>query len=55
MGSQDISSKDNSIHGVICRKDGERVTVTIGEDDTDPVAMVSDLLPQSQRFLDSRL
>ena len=34
-----------AIHGVICRKDGERVTVTIGEDDTDPVVMVSDLLP----------
>ena len=34
-----------AIHGVICRKDGEKVTVTIGEDDTDPVVMVSDLLP----------
>ena len=34
-----------AIHGVICRKDGSSVTVTIGEDDTDPVLMVSDLLP----------
>ena len=34
-----------AIHGVVCRKDGEKVTVTIGEDDTDPVVMVSDLLP----------
>ena len=34
-----------AIHGVVCRKDGERVTITIGEDDTDPVVMVSDLLP----------
>ena len=34
-----------AIHGVVCRKDGEKVTITIGEDDTDPVVMVSDLLP----------
>ena len=34
-----------AIHGVICRKDGTTVTVTIGEDDNDPVLMISDLLP----------
>ena len=34
-----------ALHGIICRKDGTSVTVTIGEDDTDPVLMVSDLLP----------
>ena len=33
-----------AIHGVVFRKDGTRVTVTIGEEDTDPVFMVSDLL-----------
>ena len=33
-----------AIHGVVYRKDGEVVTVTIGEDDNDPVLMVSDLL-----------
>ena len=33
-----------AIHGVVCRKDGTVVTVTIGEDDNDPVFMVSDLL-----------
>ena len=33
-----------ALHGVICRSDGSRVTVTIGEDDNDPVLMVSDLL-----------
>ena len=33
-----------AIHGVVCRKDGSTVTVTIGEDDTDPVLCVSDLL-----------
>ncbi len=34
-----------AIHGVVCRKDGTSVTVTIGEDDADPILMVSDLLP----------
>jgi len=33
-----------ALHGVVCRKDGTTVTVTIGEDDNDPVLMVSDLL-----------
>ncbi len=33
-----------ALHGVVCRADGSRVTVTIGEDETDPVLMVSDLL-----------
>ena len=33
-----------ALHGVVCRKDGKTVTVTIGEDDTDPVLVVSDLL-----------
>ncbi|MBR7122288.1 MAG: aminopeptidase [Oscillospiraceae bacterium] len=33
-----------AIHGVVCRKDGTTVTVTIGEADTDPVLVVSDLL-----------
>ena len=34
-----------AIHGVVFRQDGSLVTVTIGEDDNDPVLMVSDLLP----------
>ena len=33
-----------ALHGVVYRKDGTMVTVTIGEDDNDPVLMVSDLL-----------
>ncbi len=33
-----------ALHGVVCKKDGNSVTVTIGEDDNDPVLMVSDLL-----------
>ena len=33
-----------ALHGVVCKKDGTCVTVTIGEDGNDPVLMVSDLL-----------
>ena len=33
-----------AIHGVVCRRDGSRVTVTIGEDESDPILVVSDLL-----------
>lgn len=33
-----------AIHGVVCRKDGTSVTVTIGEEETDPILVVSDLL-----------
>ena len=33
-----------ALHGVVCKKDGTTVTVTVGEDDSDPVLMVSDLL-----------
>ena len=33
-----------AIHGVVYLKDGSVVTVTVGEDDNDPVLMVSDLL-----------
>ena len=33
-----------AIHGVVCRRDGSRVTVTIGEDPSDPIVMVTDLL-----------
>ena len=34
-----------AIHGVVCKKDGTTVNVVIGEDDNDPVLMISDLLP----------
>ena len=33
-----------ALHGVVYRKDGTVVTVTIGEDDNDPILMISDLL-----------
>lgn len=34
-----------SLHGVIIKADGSKVTVNIGEDENDPVFCVSDLLP----------
>ena len=33
-----------ALHGVVCKKDGTTVTITIGEDDKDPILVVSDLL-----------
>ena len=33
-----------AIHGVVYRKDGSVITVTIGEDENDPVLMITDLL-----------
>jgi aspartyl aminopeptidase len=34
-----------ALHGVVCRRDGTSVTVTIGEDESDPILMITDLLP----------
>ena len=34
-----------ALHGVVCRKDGTTVNITIGEDAEDPILMISDLLP----------
>ena len=34
-----------ALHGVIVKKDGTTVNVTIGEDDTDPIFYINDLLP----------
>ena len=34
-----------AIHGVVCKKDGSLVEVRIGEDPTDPVFCITDLLP----------
>ena len=33
-----------ALHGVVYRKEGSLVTVTIGEDENDPILMISDLL-----------
>lgn len=45
-----------ALHGVVCKTDGTKVTVKIGEDANDPKLVISDLLPhlaakQSQRTL----
>lgn len=34
-----------AIHGVVILADGKKVNITIGEDDNDPVFVISDLLP----------
>ena len=34
-----------ALHGVICRADGKKIDVCIGEDAHDPVLVISDLLP----------
>mgnify|MGYP004468310085 FL=1 len=34
-----------SLHGVIVKKDGEKITVNIGEDENDPIFTITDLLP----------
>ncbi len=34
-----------ALHGVVYRKDGTVVTVNVGEDESDPILMISDLLP----------
>ena len=38
-------ARNLAIHGVVCKKDGVTVEVQIGEDDTDPVLCITDLLP----------
>jgi aspartyl aminopeptidase len=34
-----------SIHGVVVKANGEKVNINIGEDDTDPIFTITDLLP----------
>lgn len=34
-----------AIHGVVCKKDGTSVKIVIGEEDSDPVFCISDILP----------
>lgn len=38
-------SKPLALHGVVVKKDGTRINITIGEDASDPVFTISDLLP----------
>lgn len=34
-----------AIHGLVCKKDGSKVNIVIGEDEKDPVFCISDILP----------
>ena len=34
-----------ALHGVVVRRNGTSVTITIGEDESDPILMITDLLP----------
>lgn len=34
-----------ALHGIICKKDGTSVTISIGENENDPVFCISDILP----------
>ena len=34
-----------ALHGVICTKDGKTVNICLGEDETEPVFVISDILP----------
>lgn len=38
-----------ALHGVVCKKDGTKINVVIGEDSSDPVVGISDLLPHLAR------
>ena len=39
-----------ALHGVICKANGEKVEVCIGENDADPVFCISDLLPHLDHY-----
>lgn len=39
------ASRPLALHGVIFKKNGEKVNIVIGEEDNDPVFFISDLLP----------
>jgi aspartyl aminopeptidase len=43
-----------ALHGVIVKADGTRVDVCIGEDDSDPVFYINDLLPHLSHHMDSK-
>lgn len=45
-----------SIHGVIVKANGEKITVNIGEDENDPIFTITDLLPHlAQDQMDKKL
>ncbi len=45
-----------SLHGVIVKSNGEKITVNIGEDDNDPIFTITDLLPHlAQEQMEKKL
>jgi aspartyl aminopeptidase len=45
-----------SIHGVIVKANGEKITINIGEDDEDPIFTITDLLPHlAQEQMEKKL
>ncbi len=44
-----------AIHGVVVKENGEKINITIGEDDSDPVFVIPDLLPHlSHKVIDEK-
>lgn len=43
-----------ALHGVVMKKGGEAVTVTLGEEETDPVFCITDLLPHLAKEQDTK-
>ena len=43
-----------ALHGVVVKTDGTRVDVCIGEDDSDPVFYINDLLPHLSHHMDNK-
>lgn len=43
-----------SLHGVVIKKDGSAVNITIGEDENDPVLYINDLLPHLSHGMDTK-
>ena len=45
-----------SIHGIIVKTDGQKVTINIGEDENDPIFTITDLLPHlAQEQMEKKL
>ncbi len=43
-----------AIHGIVCKKDGRNIEFVIGEEETDPVIGLSDLLPHLSKDLNEK-
>ena len=43
-----------SMHGIIIKKDGEKINISIGEDESEPVFFITDLLPHLSKDQNSK-